>query len=99
MRHAALTFSIANLPNVVTNLTFLRTTTFISEEVSYHFSKQYLFVKMSEADSKPISDSNEKKISMEELKQHNSHEDLWLLIDGKGRFAIGVAVAAATMLT
>ncbi|SYW82285.1 probable cytochrome b5 [Ustilago bromivora] len=38
---------------------------------------------MSEADSKPISDSNEKKISMEELKQHNSHEDLWLLIDGK----------------
>ncbi|SPC60721.1 probable cytochrome b5 [Ustilago sp. UG-2017b] len=38
---------------------------------------------MSEADSKPISNSNEKKISMEELKQHNSHEDLWLLIDGK----------------
>lgn len=54
---------------------------------------------MSEADSKSISDSNEKKISMEELKQHNSHEDLWLLIDGKGRFAIGAAVAAATMLT
>ncbi|SNX82682.1 probable cytochrome b5 [Melanopsichium pennsylvanicum] len=30
--------------------------------------------------------SESKKITMEELKQHNSHDDLWLLIDGKGTF-------------
>lgn len=28
--------------------------------------------------------SESKKITMEELKQHTSHDDLWLLIDGKG---------------
>lgn len=28
--------------------------------------------------------SESKKITMEQLKEHNTHEDLWLLIDGKG---------------
>lgn len=30
--------------------------------------------------------SETKKITMEQLKEHNSHDDLWLLIDGKGAF-------------
>lgn len=36
-------------------------------------------IKMSESENK----SDSKKITMEQLKEHGSHDDLWLLIDGK----------------
>lgn len=45
---------------------------------------------MSDKENKPQengqeNNKDEKKITMEQLKEHNTHEDLWLMIDGNGR--------------